>query len=140
MVMSDWATQQMFIRRGIHTLFLAQLFEEKKSSYCRPGSASHVILTCFDWFKKLRLFLDVWNRKIDVVVTRWFSLTQLFEEKKSSYCRPGSASGSVKFFVKSPFLKNFQRYPFETWNTCSLSKEEPITRQITLRFVSSPWK
>jgi hypothetical protein len=43
-----------------------------------------------------------------------------------------SASGSVKFFV-SLFLKNYQRYPFETWNTCSLSKEEPITtRQMTL--------
>jgi hypothetical protein len=26
-----------------------------------------------------------------------------------------SASGSVKFFVNSPFLKNYQRYPFETW-------------------------
>ena len=35
----------------------------------------------------------------------------------------------------SPFLKNYQRYPFETWNTCSLSKEEPITtRQMTLWF------
>jgi hypothetical protein len=31
------------------------------------------------------------------------------------------------------FLKNYERYPFETWNTCSLSKEEPITRrQMTL--------
>ena len=28
---------------------------------------------------------------------------------------------------QSPFLKNYQRYPFETWNTCSLSKGEPIT-------------
>ena len=24
--------------------------------------------TCFDWFKKLRLFVNVWNRKIDVVL------------------------------------------------------------------------
>jgi hypothetical protein len=32
--------------------------------------------------------------------------------------------------------KNYQRYPFETWNTCSLSKEEPITTsQMTLWFV-----
>jgi len=34
--------------------------------------------TCFDWFKKLRLFVNVRNRKIDVVpsrvvVIRWFS-------------------------------------------------------------------
>jgi hypothetical protein len=36
----------------------------------------------------------------------------------------------------NPFLKNYQRYPFETWNTCSLSKEEQITiRQMTLWFL-----
>jgi hypothetical protein len=44
-----------------------------------------------------------------------------------------NASGLVKFFCQSPFLKNYQRYPFET---CSLLKEEPITtRQMTLWFV-----
>jgi hypothetical protein len=39
--------------------------------------------TCFDWFKKLRLFVNVRNRKIDVVlkasravVIRWFSLNE----------------------------------------------------------------
>jgi hypothetical protein len=33
----------------------------------------------------------------------------------------------------SSFVNRFQRYPFETWNTCSLSKEEPITtRQMAL--------
>jgi hypothetical protein len=39
--------------------------------------------TCFDWFKKLRLFVNVWNRKIDVVlkalhvvVIRRFSLNE----------------------------------------------------------------
>ena len=39
--------------------------------------------TCFDWFKKLRLFSNVWNLKIDVVlkvsravVIRWFSLNE----------------------------------------------------------------
>jgi hypothetical protein len=39
--------------------------------------------TCFDWFKKLRLFVNVWNRKIDVVlqasrsvVISWFSLNE----------------------------------------------------------------
>jgi hypothetical protein len=39
--------------------------------------------TCFDWFKKLRLFVNVRNRKIDVVVKashavviRWFSLNE----------------------------------------------------------------
>ena len=46
--------------------------------------------------------------------------------------RLGRLSFRLSFFVKSPFLKNYQRYPFETWNTCSLSKEEPITtRQMT---------
>jgi hypothetical protein len=41
--------------------------------------------TCFDWFKKLRLFVNVRNRKIDVVlkasravVIRWFSLNNLW--------------------------------------------------------------
>ena len=41
------------------------------------------IYTYFDWFKKLRLFVNVWNRKIDivfkasrVVVIRWFSLNE----------------------------------------------------------------
>ena len=29
---------------------------------------SHVIYTCFDWFKKLRLFVYVLNLKIDVVL------------------------------------------------------------------------
>jgi hypothetical protein len=34
--------------------------------------------------------------------------------------------------VMGSFSKT-QRYPFETWNTCSLSKEEPITtRQMAL--------
>jgi hypothetical protein len=40
------------------------------------------IYTYFDWFKKLRLFVNVWNRKIDivikasrVVVIRLFSLS-----------------------------------------------------------------
>ena len=39
--------------------------------------------TCFDWFKKLRLFVYVLNLKIDVVlkashavVIRWFSLNE----------------------------------------------------------------
>jgi hypothetical protein len=39
--------------------------------------------TCFDWFKKLRLFVNVRNWKIDVVlkvsravVIRWFSLNE----------------------------------------------------------------
>ena len=39
--------------------------------------------TCFDWSKKLRLFINVQNRKIDVVleasravVIRWFSLNE----------------------------------------------------------------
>jgi hypothetical protein len=39
--------------------------------------------TCFDWFKQLRLFVNVRNRKIDVVlkasravVIRWFSLNE----------------------------------------------------------------
>jgi hypothetical protein len=39
--------------------------------------------TCFDWFKTLRLFVNVRNRKIDVVlkasgavVIRWFSLNE----------------------------------------------------------------
>ena len=50
--------------------------------------------------------------------------------------RLGRLSFRLSFFVKSPCLKNYQRYPFETWNTCSLSKEEPITtRQMTLLFV-----
>jgi len=39
--------------------------------------------TCFDWFKKLRLFINERNLKIDVVlkasraaVIRWFSLNE----------------------------------------------------------------
>jgi hypothetical protein len=39
--------------------------------------------TCFDWFKKLKLFVDERNLKIDVVlkasrvvVIRWFSLNE----------------------------------------------------------------
>jgi hypothetical protein len=39
--------------------------------------------TCFDWFKKLRLFVNVRNRKINVVlkesravIIRWFSLNE----------------------------------------------------------------
>jgi hypothetical protein len=39
--------------------------------------------TCFDWFKKLMLFVNEWNLKIDVilkalraVVIRWFSLNE----------------------------------------------------------------
>ena len=39
--------------------------------------------TCFDWFKKLRLFVNVLNLKINVVlkashaiVIRWFSLNE----------------------------------------------------------------
>jgi hypothetical protein len=41
------------------------------------------IYTYFDWLKKLRLFVNVWNRKIDVVlkasrvvVIWWFSLNE----------------------------------------------------------------
>jgi hypothetical protein len=29
---------------------------------------SHAMLDVFDWFRKLRLFFNVWNRKIDVVL------------------------------------------------------------------------
>ena len=39
--------------------------------------------TCFDWFKKLSLFVNVWNLKINVVlkassvvVIGWFSLNE----------------------------------------------------------------
>jgi hypothetical protein len=61
-------------------------------------------------------------------------LARFFEEEKvellSSLQRQRLGRLS---FCQSPFLKNYQRYPFETWNTCSLSKEEPITsRQMTL--------
>jgi hypothetical protein len=61
-------------------------------------------------------------------------LARLFEEKKSSYCRHSGVSFWVgEVFCQSLFLKNCQRYPFETWNTYSLSKEKQITTmQMTL--------
>ena len=69
--------------------------------------------------------LDISKNKIELLSSLWRQRQRL-----------GRLSFRLRFrlsFCQSPFLKNYQRYPFETWNTCSLSKEEPITtRQVTL--------
>ena len=65
-----------------------------------------------------------------------FLFSSTFRRKQvellSSLRRQRQRLGRLSFRL-SPFLKNYHRYPFETWNTCSLSKKEPITtRQMTL--------
>jgi hypothetical protein len=49
----------------------------------KNGDPHYLFHICFDWFKKLRLFVNVLNLKIDVVlkasravVIRWFSLNE----------------------------------------------------------------
>ena len=91
----------------------------------------------FQWWRKPERTTDhgqatgkLYHLRLRVECTLF---TSTFQRKKRRAIVVTPASGSVKFFCQSPFLKNYLRYPFETWNTCSLSKEDPITtRQMTL--------
>lgn len=67
-------------------------------------------------------------------------LARLFKEKSQAYVvtlLSASSSASVKvlvkFFFKGLHLKNYQRYPPETWNSDSLEQGESIaTAVVTL--------
>ena len=91
----------------------------------------------FQWWRKPELTTDhgqatgkLYHLRLRVECTL-FSST--FRRKKVELLSSLRRLGRLSFFCQSPFLKNYLRYPFETWNTCSLSKEDPITtRQMTL--------
>jgi hypothetical protein len=80
---------------------------------------SHVILnTCFDWFKKLRLFVNERNLRIDVVlkasrtvVIRWFSVNDaplgLF--KFNSHYLPYFEKINIFFNVIAKIYKNWSK-------------------------------
>ena len=97
---------------------------------CAKRCPAHIMCFCFNILHLVYLMMPV---SMDCP----FQLDFPKKKSRAIVVTPASSSASgsvkfqVKFFVRVHFSKIYQRYPFETWNSCSLSKEEPITtRQI----------
>jgi hypothetical protein len=72
--------------------------------------------TCFNWFKKLRLFVNEWNLKIDVVlkalcavVIRWFSNCHFLLNYNTRFPENQSESRTIQI------IKDWSKFLFGSW-------------------------